>query len=40
MCITFKRRQARLGIDDFGNSLNPGLGVLQDEQTPLLVDRS
>ncbi|KAG8789168.1 hypothetical protein FRC12_013787 [Ceratobasidium sp. 428] len=35
MCLFWKRRQARLGIDDYGRPL-----INADERTPLLVDRS
>ncbi|KAG8743084.1 hypothetical protein FRC10_000383 [Ceratobasidium sp. 414] len=35
MCLFWKRRQARLGIDDYGRPL-----AGTDERTPLLVDRS
>ncbi|KAG8713938.1 hypothetical protein FRC09_018169 [Ceratobasidium sp. 395] len=35
MCLFWKRRQARLGIDDYGRPL-----INADERTPLLVDQS
>lgn len=39
MCIAWKSRQARLGIDDFGRPLvGPGLAAAPDERTALLPE--
>lgn len=36
ICIFFKRRQARLGIDDFGRPISSTVEVVPDETTPLV----